>query len=115
MAASSTPYRLLHVPSYSTILYPVSLPFGRNVYQTISGGKLLILITLVMLCFFVSFIAGGDPFHAPKRLGWIATAFLPLTVALGSKNNLVGISLGLGYEKVFYFPLIRDAYAYETS
>ena len=100
MDANTTSCVPLHVPSWSSLLYPLSLPFDKNVFQNVSGGKLSIMITLLAICLLMTFIASGNPFNDPKRLGWIATAFLPLTVALGTKNNLLGVIVGVSYEKV---------------
>ena len=89
----------VHLPSLSTILYPALTLFSRNV-MGLSVGRLLIMVMLTAGCFVVSFIAGGDPFESSVRQGWIAIAFLPLTMAFGTKNNVFGMLLGMGYEKV---------------
>ena len=90
----------IHIPSYATLLYPLSRPFTWRLSHGYSGTKLLILVTLIAVCLLVTWIAGGDPFTSPRRQGSIAPAFLPFTVALGTKNNVIGVILGVGYEKV---------------
>lgn len=103
--SNTSSHQILHIPSFSSLLYPVSLPFSLTIFQSFSLGKLLILITLTAICLLVIFIASGNPFDDPKRLGWMAAAYLPLTVALGTKNNLVGVLLGVSYERVGFLTL----------
>lgn len=41
-----------------------------------------------------------NPFTDPVRYGWIGVSQLPFVFALASKNNVLGLLLGVGYEKV---------------
>jgi len=41
-----------------------------------------------------------NPFTDPVRYGWIGVSQLPFVFALASKNNVLGLLLGVGYEKL---------------
>ncbi|KAF7419392.1 hypothetical protein PC9H_001981 [Pleurotus ostreatus] len=42
----------------------------------------------------------SSPFQDPVRAGFVAMSQLPIVFALATKNNLLGVLLGLGYEKL---------------
>ena len=90
----------MHIPSYSTLLHPFSMPFTWHLTSEYSGGKILAVLVLIASYFIVSFVADGDPIGSPDRQGWIATALIPFTIAFGTKNNLVCFLLSKSSEKV---------------
>lgn len=71
-----------------------------GVLEDLSMGKLALIVFTFAAIFIVLFIPPGNPVPYSTRAGWIATGFLPLTIALGTKNNLIGVFVGAGYEKV---------------
>lgn len=64
-----------------------------------SIGRALLLVGYTVLMLFVGF-DGGNPFVQYIPAGWIGASQLPVAFLLGTKNNLLGVLLGRGYEKV---------------
>lgn len=90
--------------SFSALLHPVTAILGHPVMPGYSVGRLII-----MLGYFFTLVYAGtyksSPFADPQRTGFIAMSQLPIVFALGTKNNIFGMFLSVGYEKVRYFPL----------
>ncbi|KAJ4487829.1 hypothetical protein J3R30DRAFT_3654244 [Lentinula aciculospora] len=55
-------------------------------------------VWLAILCFPAFYQTNA--FTDPVRFGWIAISQLPFVYTLGSKNNILGFLLGVGYEKL---------------
>ncbi|KAI5117123.1 hypothetical protein M0805_007970 [Coniferiporia weirii] len=105
-AASAMPRRInspAHIPALSTLLHPLSALFSHPVDSGISMGKFILLVLYTTSCIAVTFIMSGKPLTDSVRLGWIATSQIPVAIALGTKNNLVGMLVGMGYEKLNFF------------
>ena len=89
-----------HVPSMSTVFYPVSSFFAYDIAPGKSVGKLFLAILFVAACITLLFVFEGNPLTDPVRPGWIATGLIPVTIAFATKNNVIGTLLGMGYERV---------------
>lgn len=85
-----------HIPSWGTILYPVSAVLTRPLFWGIQPD---------MIIYFSAYLAGyiitARIYSHPIAL---ATQF-PALFALAAKNNIPGLFLGIGYEKVRYLKL----------
>lgn len=90
----------VHVRSYASLLHPVATFFTRNVAPGMSVGGALLNVAYIAGLFTAVFTYGGDPLKQPVREGWIAISLIPVVVALGTKNNLIGMMVGKGYERV---------------
>ena len=64
-----------------------------------SIGRALLLLGYSVLMLFVG-LDGGNPFVQYIPAGWLGASQLPVVFLLGTKNNLLGVLLGKGYEKV---------------
>lgn len=62
-------------------------------------GQALILGVYAAVLVYASFL-GSNPFEDPTRMGYVAMSQIPIVYVLGTKNNVVGMSVGMGYEKV---------------
>lgn len=89
----------LHVPSLSTLLYPISTFFVYSITPGKTLGKVALSLIYITGILFVVFFS-SDPLADPARLGDIAVSQIPFVVALGTKNNIIGILLSKGYERV---------------
>jgi len=89
-----------HIPSWGTILYPVSAFLTRPLFWGIQPD---------MIIYFSAYLAGyiitARIYSNPIAL---ATQF-PALFALAAKNNVPGLFLGIGYEKVCYLTTIGDS------
>lgn len=99
-SSSSGPSVPPHVPSISSLLYPLSSVFSISVTPAQSVGKTILLLLYAVMVVVIVFIQGGAPLADSERLGWIAVAQIPIVVALGAKNGVVGWFSVMGYERV---------------
>ena len=88
-----------HVPTIGTLTYPISsiLSYPITLRKTLGKGVLAVLYFAAVV--FVAFYH-DSPLSHPQRLGYIAVSQIPVVFILGTKNNLVGYFVGVGYEKV---------------
>ncbi|TBU28196.1 incomplete iron reductase [Dichomitus squalens] len=91
-----------HMPGWSTML-PRAAAFLRN---TIRPG-LTIGKSIILLGYFGTLLYAGlymsNPFTDPLRAGFVAASQIPVVMLLGTKNNLLGMLIGFGYERLNYF------------
>ncbi|KAH8109484.1 ferric reductase like transmembrane component-domain-containing protein [Phellopilus nigrolimitatus] len=90
----------MHVPALSSLFHPFSKLFSYPVIPGLSIGKFIIKIVYLIGVVVVTFLDDGNPFSHPSRVGLISASQVPVAIALGTKNNLVGMLLGMGYEKL---------------
>ncbi|KAI5121034.1 hypothetical protein M0805_008610 [Coniferiporia weirii] len=90
----------MHVRALSSLVHPVSALFSYPVLPGKSVGKLVLMFLYLGGIIFIVFFNDGNPLASPNRLGFIAASQLPVAVALGTKNNLIGMLIGVGYEKL---------------
>ncbi|KAG2040684.1 ferric reductase like transmembrane component-domain-containing protein [Suillus americanus] len=82
------------VPTFSNILrYRLDVSF--------SLGQGLILVIYSAALVYAGFLK-SNPFVDPLRTGFVAVSQIPIVYLLATKNNILGIFLGLGYEKLNY-------------
>jgi len=80
------------IPTFGNIL--------RYRFETgFSLGQALVLLTYFAVLVYASFLK-SNPFSDPLRTGFVAMSQIPIVYLLATKNNLLGILVGLGYEKV---------------
>lgn len=90
----------VHLRSPSSVFHPISSFFTYSYAPGKSIGGALLTLAYVAGLLVAVFIDSGDPLVDPEREGWIAISLVPVLVALGTKNNLVGMLVGMGYERV---------------
>ena len=88
-----------YMPGWSTML-----PTLASYLRTATGNKLTLGKSIVLLGYFGIILFAGlfmsNPFTTPIRAGFVAASQIPVVVALATKNNLVGLAIGFGYERV---------------
>jgi ferric-chelate reductase len=80
-------------------MYPCVSAMRTRVNDGMTLGQALILALYAVLVAYAAFYK-SNPFTDPKRAGWVAISQIPVVVTLGTKNNLVGMLLSVGYEKI---------------
>ncbi|KAH9935370.1 ferric reductase like transmembrane component-domain-containing protein [Fomitopsis serialis] len=90
-----------HMPAWSSIFPGMSARLGATLRPGHSVGSALLLLGYAVLMLFVG-LEGGNPFVEYVPAGWVAASQLPVVFILGTKNNLLGVLLGKGYEKLNY-------------
>ena|SRR5882762_1744788 len=95
-ASSTSPY---HVRTFSSILYPITSILRRRPLPGFSIGQALILgIYSAILNYLTMYMS--SIFTDPKRTGFVGMSQIPFVFAFATKNNLLGMLAGFGYEKV---------------
>ena len=94
-----------HMPGWSTMLPAPAAWLRVGVRPGMTVGK-----TLMILAYFGLMLYAGlymsNPLSDPVRAGFLAVSQIPVIIALGTKNNLVGLLIGFGYERVS-FPFMK--------
>ncbi|KAG2143176.1 hypothetical protein BD769DRAFT_1625727 [Suillus cothurnatus] len=77
-------------PTLSSIWHPVA---------SLLINQVLLMLVYITIIFYVSFYK-SDPFTDPLRAGFVITSQIPFVYALATKNNIIGMMVGVGYEKL---------------
>ena len=88
-----------HCRSWSGIFQKFSAVLSIQLDDGISLGRCIILIGYFSIVLYAS-LYKSNPFHDYVRPGFVSTAQIPIVFALGTKNNIIGKFLSMGYEKV---------------
>ncbi|KAG0693168.1 ferric reductase like transmembrane component-domain-containing protein [Suillus ampliporus] len=91
-----TPHR---DPTLASILHPVASVLRNRVHDNYSVGQVLLMLAYISIIFYVSFYK-SNPFTDPHRAGWVIASQIPFVYALATKNNIIGMMVGVGYEKL---------------
>ncbi|KAG1740478.1 uncharacterized protein EDB91DRAFT_1248362 [Suillus paluster] len=82
------------VPTFANIL-------RYRLEEGFSLGQALILVIYTAVLVYAGFLK-SNPFADPLRTGFVAMSQIPVVYLLATKNNLLGMFVGLGYEKLNY-------------
>lgn len=93
-----------HFRAWSAILPPVGGFLRYRLNPGFSLGQAFILGLYAAVLVYGSFL-GSNPFRDPLRMGIVAMSQIPIVYVLGTKNNIVGMCVAMGYEKVSLSPL----------
>jgi ferric-chelate reductase len=88
-----------HVRSWASLL-PRLTPMARfrlNSGFSIGQSAILLLYTGVMI---YCSLYKSNPFTDPLRTGFVAMSQIPFVYAFAGKNNIIGLLIGYGHEKV---------------
>lgn len=94
---SAIPY---HIPTLSSIFHPIAPIFRYRIIPGFSLGQAVILGVYGGVLIYV-LLYQSNTFTDPSRAGFVGMSQIPLVFAFATKNNLLGMLVGLGYEKVW--------------
>ena len=87
------------MPSFSA-----RIPYATNLLRFTLRPGMDVGKALVLICYFSILLYGtfyrSNVFSNPIRTGYLAVSQIPVVVVLGTKNNFIGMLLGMGYERV---------------
>lgn len=88
-----------HMPSFSA-----RIPYMTNILRFtlrpgMDVGKAMILVSYFGILLYGTFYK-SNVFSNAIRTGYLAVSQIPVVVVLGTKNNPIGMLLGMGYERV---------------
>ncbi|KAG9310137.1 hypothetical protein JVU11DRAFT_9752 [Chiua virens] len=99
-----------HMPMLSSLMIPVSNLLHRRVHEHFSVAQVLLMAgysTVILYAIQYKSI----PFIDFDRSGWVSVSQLPLVYALATKNNVIGMLVGVGYEKLNYLHRFAGGFA----
>jgi len=91
-----------HIPACPAMARPLAPTLRYRITPGFSVGQVLILSGYFATLLYVTLVQ-SNPFTDPLRTGYVAVSQLPLVFAFAAKNSIVGMFLGLSYEKVIVF------------
>ncbi|KAI6000848.1 hypothetical protein EDD15DRAFT_2362320 [Pisolithus albus] len=89
----------VHMPMLSSLVATGFL--SCPVYEGYTVAHVLLMAGYAAMVFYCGFYK-SNPFSDPPRVGWITVSQIPFVYILASKNNVVGMLVGVGYEKLNY-------------
>ncbi|KAJ7220522.1 hypothetical protein GGX14DRAFT_540699 [Mycena pura] len=89
-----------HLEPAPKFLRPVVSLFRARIAPGFSAAQFSVCAVWFGVLFYAATYRSPGPFTDYNRFGYIAVSQVPFIFALGSKNNLLGIFLGMGYEKL---------------
>ncbi|KAJ3823188.1 ferric reductase like transmembrane component-domain-containing protein [Lentinula raphanica] len=88
-----------HVSNCPTFFRPLLKLLHARVNTGVSFSHMAMMIVWTGAVVFPAFYM-TEAFTDPVRFGWITASQLPFVYAFGTKNNVLGMFLGIGYEKI---------------
>ncbi|CDO76408.1 hypothetical protein BN946_scf184937.g22 [Trametes cinnabarina] len=90
-----------HMPGWSTMLPTIAAFLRQTIRPGLTIGKLLVEVAYFSVLLYAG-LYRSNPLTQPIRTGYVAVSQIPIVVALGTKNNVVGMMIGFGYERLNY-------------
>lgn len=95
----NTPSYPPHIPEWPVIARPLGWLLRCRVAPSYSLGQFLLILGYSAVIAYGWFY-DSNPFADPNRTGFVAVSQIPVVFVFATKNNLVGLFIGAGYEKV---------------
>ncbi|KAJ6465134.1 hypothetical protein DFH09DRAFT_1278283 [Mycena vulgaris] len=89
-----------HLEPAPSFLRPVVSLLRSRVAPGVSVTQVAVCAGYLSVLLYASIYRSAGPFTDYNRFGYIAISQVPFVVALGTKNNVLGMFLGMGYEKL---------------
>ena len=87
-----------HVQASPAFALPFLPILRHRIAPGFSVGQIIVLSGYFAILLYAT-LSDSNPFTDPLRAGWVAVSQFPLMFAFAAKNSIVGILLGLSYEK----------------
>ncbi|TFK81375.1 incomplete iron reductase [Polyporus arcularius HHB13444] len=91
-----------HILGVSTLFPALAAFLRKDIRPGLTIGKSFILACYSAIILYAGLFM-SNPLSQPVRAGFVAVSQLPVVVLLGTKNNLAGMLIGFGYERLNYF------------
>lgn len=88
-----------HFPMHISLRHPAA---GLIHHRVLGNYTILQVLLMAGYSAAVLFAAlyKSNPFSNPVRIGWVIASQFPFVYAFATKNNVIGLLVGVGYEKV---------------
>ncbi|KDQ51900.1 hypothetical protein JAAARDRAFT_139501 [Jaapia argillacea MUCL 33604] len=91
-----------HVPAWSTSLHPFAVILRYPIAPRVSLGQLLLMAAYFAVLLYAG-LYHASPFQQPVRAAYVAMSQIPVVYVLATKNNVISVLIGIGYEKLNWF------------
>jgi ferric-chelate reductase len=88
-----------HIPMHFSLRHPAAGFMQYRVLENYTIAQALLMMGYTAAVFYTVFYE-SNPFSKPQRAGWVAASQIPFVYAFATKNNVIGLLVGVGYEKV---------------
>ncbi|KAJ7153949.1 ferric reductase like transmembrane component-domain-containing protein [Mycena crocata] len=109
---SPCPPPLKPAPSF---LRPVVSVLRSRVVSGLSVTQMIVCVAYLNVLLYPSLYMSTGPFVDYNRFGYISVSQVPFVVALATKNNILGMLLGKGYEKLNFLHRFAGILAIATA
>lgn len=99
LESTVTPKQPWHFPMHLSLRHPAASFMQYRVLGNYTVLQIILMAGYTAAVFFAAFYQ-SNPFTNPQRIGWVIASQIPFLYALGTKNNVIGLLVGVGYEKV---------------
>ena len=90
-----------HMPMLSSLVPSAASLLHRRVHENYSLGQVFLMAAYSIVILYAG-LYQSSPFADPDRSGWVGTSQLPFIYILATKNNVIGMLVDVGYEKVCF-------------
>jgi ferric-chelate reductase len=98
-----TPSYPPHLAAWPTFMLPLARILRHRLSPGFSLGQVLLLLGYSAVMVYGWFYR-SNPITDPNRTGVVSVSQIPFVFMFATKNNLLGMVIGLGYEKVGLLP-----------
>ncbi|KAI9460820.1 ferric reductase like transmembrane component-domain-containing protein [Boletus coccyginus] len=98
---NATPKQPWHFPMHFSLRYPAASFLQYRVLGNHTAGRVFLMAGYTAAVFYAAFYK-SNPFSSPGRAGWVVASQIPFVYALATKNSIIGLLVGVGYEKLNY-------------
>jgi ferric-chelate reductase len=89
-----------HVPAHPAFLRDAASILRRpSIWPGLPLGRIALFSIYMGILTYGGFYR-SDPVRDPDRIGFVSVSQIPLVFALATKNNMIGFTNGIGYERV---------------
>lgn len=88
-----------HMPAWSSMIPWVANVLRIPIRPGLTVGKVAMQLTYFFILLYAT-LYKSNVFTTPVRAGYVAASQIPVVLILGTKNNLLGVAVGMGYERV---------------
>ncbi|KAJ7254638.1 hypothetical protein B0H12DRAFT_1183873 [Mycena haematopus] len=92
-----------HVATCMPLLRPLAAPLSTRISPGFTVAHLVVFLVYLSVLVYPLSVATTGPFVDLDRAAWIAISQLPLIILFASKNNLLGMMFGNGYNSLNFF------------
>ena len=99
LESDATPKQPWHFPMHFSLRNPAASFLRYRILGSYTVVQVFLMAGYTAAVFYTAFYK-SNPFSNSRRVGWVVASQIPFVYALATKNNIIGLLVGVGYEKV---------------